>query len=57
MRRRPRRWHRTTNLRGTVLITFMGAVLPGSGYLFAGRRLLAYAVLLISLLTAGAVVW
>ncbi len=35
----------------------MGAVLPGSGYLFAGRRLLAYAVLLISLLTAGAVVW
>lgn len=38
-------------------VTVLGTVLPGSGYLFAGRRLLGMLVLLPSLALAGFVGW
>src|SRR5690348_2964263 len=44
-RRIDRRRRRTQGLPGTVGITFLGAVIPGSGYLYAGRRLIGGVVL------------
>lgn len=53
--RRPRR--RTRGLPGTLGWTFLGAVVPGSGYLFAGRRLLGWVLVLGWLAVVGAVAW
>src|SRR5690349_21104278 len=44
-RRVQRRRRRANSLGGTVAITFLGAVVPGSGYLFAGRKLIGGVVL------------
>lgn len=53
--RRPRR--RTRGLPGTLGWTFLGAVVPGSGYLFAGRRLLGWVLVLGWLSIVGALGW
>src|SRR5690348_10098917 len=44
-RRIDRRRRRAHGLPGTVGLTFLGAVIPGSGYLYAGRRLIGGVVL------------
>ena len=54
--RRPDR-RRARGLAGTLGVTLMGAVAPGSGYVFVGRRLLGAAVLLPTLLLMGAGAW
>jgi len=54
--RRPDR-RRARGLAGTLGVTFMGALAPGSGYLFIGRRLLGMAVLLPTLMLLGAGAW
>ncbi len=54
--RRPDR-RRARGLAGTLGVTLMGALAPGSGYLFTGRRLLGLAVLLPTLLLVGAGAW
>ena len=50
-RLRPRR--RAAGLRGTVAVTLMGAVVPGSGLVWTGRRLLGLLVLVPFLLVAA----
>lgn len=50
-RLRPRR--RAAGLRGTVAVTLMGAVVPGSGLVWTGRRLLGLLVLVPFLLIAA----
>jgi LCP family protein required for cell wall assembly len=54
---RARGRRRARGLAGTLGVTLMGAVAPGAGYLFIGRRLLGLAVLLPTLLLVGAGVW
>jgi len=51
----PRR--RTHGLPGTLGMTFLGALVPGSGYLFAGRRLVGALVLLGWLVLIGGGIW
>ena len=53
--RRTRR--RAKNLPSTLGLTTLAAVVPGSGYLVAGRRLLGTVVLLGWLATIGALAW
>lgn len=53
--RRTRR--RASGLAGTLGLTTLGAVVPGSGYLVAGRRWLGSVVLLAWLGTIGALAW
>ncbi|HWJ81632.1 MAG TPA: LCP family protein [Nocardioides sp.] len=48
---------RTRGLPGTLGVTFLGAMIPGSGYLYAGRKLAGLVVLLGWLATAGFVAW
>lgn len=52
---RPRR--RTKGLPGTLGMTMLGALLPGTGYLYAGRRVLGAFVLLLWLAVVGALAW
>lgn len=52
-----RRRRRTHGLPGTLGMTLLGAVLPGSGYLYAGRRLLGALVLLGWLGAIGLAIW
>ncbi|CAN5714278.1 hypothetical protein BH11ACT8_BH11ACT8_12310 [soil metagenome] len=52
---RPRR--RAHGLPGTVGLTFLGSLIPGAGYLYAGRRVLGSVVLLLWLSAIGAVAW
>ncbi|GAA1479020.1 hypothetical protein GCM10009623_34660 [Nocardioides aestuarii] len=53
--RRP--WRRAAGLPGTVGVTLLGAVLPGSGFLWTGRRLLGVLVLVPALAVAGFSAW
>lgn len=53
---RPRQ-RRTRGLGGTLGVTFLGAVVPGTGYLFAGRRALGWILIAGWLAVAGAVAW
>ncbi|MCD4534576.1 LCP family protein [Nocardioides sp. cx-169] len=53
---RPRR-RRTAGLPGTLGLTLLGAVFPGAGYLYAGRRALGAVVLGIWLALLGSVAW
>jgi len=54
-RRAARRGHRRTHgLAGTIGVTLLGALIPGSGYLYAGRRLLGGVVLGCWVLLVGA---
>lgn len=53
--RRDRR--RTHGLPGTLGLTLLGALLPGSGYLYAGRRAAGVVVLGAWLVLLGGVVW
>ena len=55
--RRRRRGRRTTSLAGTLGVTTLGAFVPGSGYLYAGRRFLGAVVLLGWLAVVGGVAW
>lgn len=48
---------RTHGLRGTLGMTLLGAFMPGSGYLYAGRRALGTFVLVAWLSLIGAVAW
>src|SRR5699024_10691670 len=52
-RRRRRSWRRARGLSGTVGVTAMSALLPGSGYLWSGRRKFGLVVLLVSLALAS----
>jgi LCP family protein required for cell wall assembly len=52
-----RRHRRTQGLPGTLGMTVLGAVVPGSGYLYAGRRLLGAFVLLGWLAAIGVATW
>ena len=54
-RRPPQR--RTRGLAGTLGLTFLGAVVPGTGYLFAGRKLVGWVVLAGWAIVAGLVLW
>ena len=47
------RGRRTHGLPGTVGMTFLGALVPGSGYLYAGRRAVGAVVLLVWLILLG----
>lgn len=53
---RPAR-RRTHGLPGTLGLTLVGAMLPGSGYLYAGRRALGAVILLAWLGLLGSVAW
>lgn len=44
-RENTRRFRRTRGLPGTLAITFLGAVFPGFGFVWTGRRLLGLAIL------------
>ncbi|HET9423272.1 MAG TPA: LCP family protein [Nocardioides sp.] len=48
------RGRRTHGLPGTVGMTFLGALVPGSGYLYAGRRAIGVVVLLAWMVALGA---
>ncbi len=48
---------RARGLAGTLGLTFLGGFVPGSGYLYAGRRLIGAVVLLGWLGAVGAVAW
>ncbi len=52
-----RRRRRARGLPGTLGLTFVGALIPGSGYLYAGRRFLGALVLLGWLSVIGIAVW
>jgi LCP family protein required for cell wall assembly len=52
-----RRRRRANGLPGTLGMTFLGALLPGSGYIYSGRRVLGALVLLGSLGVIGTAVW
>ena len=54
LRRRRRRTH---GLPGTLALTFLGAMLPGAGYLYAGRRALGALVLLAYVTVLGGGLW
>jgi LCP family protein required for cell wall assembly len=56
-RRRRRSWRRARGLAGTLGVTAMSALLPGSGYLWSGRRKFGALVLLLSLAVAAYVGW
>ncbi|NUS49419.1 MAG: LCP family protein, partial [Nocardioidaceae bacterium] len=56
-RRRASRWRRARGLGGTVGVTTMSALLPGSGYLWTGRRVFGLVVLTISLAVLGLGGW
>jgi LCP family protein required for cell wall assembly len=51
------RERRTRGLRGTLGMTFLGALLPGSGYLYAGRRAVGGVLLVGWLLLLGGAAW
>ncbi|WP_141013561.1 hypothetical protein [Nocardioides sambongensis] len=53
---RPRR-RRTHGLPGTLGMTFLGAVVPGTGFLYAGRRALGWLVILGWAAAAGGLLW
>ena len=55
-RRRPS-WRRAAGLSGTLGVTAMTALLPGSGYVWSGRRKFGWVVLLLSLGVAAYVGW
>ncbi|NYJ00947.1 LCP family protein required for cell wall assembly [Nocardioides thalensis] len=48
---------RTRGLAGTLGMTFLGAVVPGSGYLYAGRKLIGGIVIAGWAIIAGFVAW
>ena len=50
-------WRRTRSLPGSLGMTFLAALVPGSGYLYAGRRALGAVVLAAWLAMVAAVVW
>jgi LCP family protein required for cell wall assembly len=54
--RRPER-RRAPKLRGALLITALTALLPGSGYVYNGRRILGGMVIAVSIAAAAAVAW
>lgn len=54
-RRRP--WRRAAGLPGTLAVTLLGALVPGSGFLWTGRRLLGVLVLVPTLALAGFAGW
>ncbi len=49
--------HRAHGLPGTLGVTFLGAVLPGAGFIWAGRRHLGLLILLPTLLVATIAGW
>lgn len=53
---RPRQ-RRTRGLGGTLGLTFVGALVPGTGYLFAGRKAAGWIVLVGWAVVVGAVAW
>ncbi|MDQ4055337.1 MAG: LCP family protein, partial [Actinomycetota bacterium] len=53
----PRRPRRTHGLPGTLGMTLLAALFPGSGYLYAGRRLLGAVVLVGWLAVVATAVW
>ena len=56
-RARRRAWRRAAGLPGTLAVTFLGALVPGGGFLWTGRRLLGVLVLLPTLALAGFSAW
>ena len=50
-------WRRAQGLAGTLGVTLLGAVLPGAGYLWSGRKRIGSLILLVSLAAAGVVGW
>ncbi len=56
-RRTRRTRRRTKGLAGTLGMTTLGAFVPGSGYLYAGRRALGVLVLLVWLAAIGGLGW
>ncbi len=56
-RRARRERRRADGLPGTIGLTALGAFVPGSGYLFAGRRFLGVLVLGVWLASIGVLVW
>lgn len=48
---------RTRGLAGTLGLSFLGAVVPGTGYLYAGRKLIGSVVLVGWAVIAGLVAW
>lgn len=56
-RARRRSWRRATGLPGTLGVTLLGALVPGSGFLWTGRRLLGVLVLLPTLALMGFTAW
>ncbi len=57
VRRAPRARRRTAGLPGTIGMTTLGAFVPGSGYLWSGRRGLGAAVLGLWLAALAALAW
>ncbi len=55
--RDPRGGRRTAGLPGTIGLTVLGAVVPGTGYLYAGRRWLGAVVITLWAAGLGAVAW
>jgi len=51
------RQRRTNGLPGTLGMTILGALLPGSGYLYAGRKAVGALVLLAWLALLGSIAW
>ena len=49
--------HRVHSLPGTIGMTLVGALLPGTGYLYAGRRALGALILLVWLGVGGYAAW
>ncbi len=56
-RRDSRRHRRARSLRGAVGVTALATVVPGSGFLYAGRRALGVVVLLLAIGLAGGAAW
>lgn len=51
------RHRRARGLSGTLVLTVLGAAIPGSGYLYTGRRALGGLVLLVWASLVGALLW
>jgi LCP family protein required for cell wall assembly len=56
-RSEPAERRRANGFAGTIGVTALGALLPGAGFLFTGRRVLGWAVLLVSAVIVGLAVW
>ncbi len=56
-RKRRRPWRRAQGLGGTLGVTALGALWPGAGYLWSGRKVLGLLLMTLSLAAVGATVW